>query len=316
MLFSAIAYLLPFTRYPYRGETVPCNLCGSTGTALICGYDRRFKRLRTVACTGCGLMRTDPMPTPAEVAGYYRNVYRWDYQFVTGTPSRRHLSRSRKEAARRLDELAPALRPGSRILDFGCGAGVFLGIASREGFPVRGIEPGNDYAAYARKTFGVDVIGDLWENIELPASSFDVITTVEVLEHLREPVAALGWLASLLADDGVIYVTVPDISPTDREAFRLFHFAHLHHFTPETLLRAGAVCGLEPDPRFTPRKTAVTFRKTRTTADPAGFQRSDGVGLRARYPNQSVARYLLSGAWLFGRFRQLRKTLRDTFSRN
>jgi 2-polyprenyl-3-methyl-5-hydroxy-6-metoxy-1,4-benzoquinol methylase len=314
MFLSSLAYLIPFTRYPYRGENVACNLCGSTDVEEICGYDRRFKRLRTVACIGCGLMRTDPMPTAAEVAKYYKDVYRWDYQFVTRKPSGRHLSRSRREAKHRLHYLMAALRPGARVLDFGCGAGQFLEMAAAGGYAVQGIEPGRDYANFARKNFGIEVISDMWEQITLPRGSFDVITAVEVLEHLRQPVEALRWLASLLADDGVIYLTVPNVTPITRETFRLFHFAHLHSFTPTTLQWTGAVCGLEPDPRFTPCGTMMALRKAAKAADPATFRGNHGASLSAKFPRASIARYVLSGAWIAGRWRQLQKTMGDTFS--
>ncbi len=266
-----------------------------------------------MACTGCGLIRTDPMPTPAEVTDYYNNIYRWDYQLVSSKPSRRHMNRSRALAAFRLEYLAPALHAGARILDFGCGAGQFLGMAS-EKYSVLGIEPGRDYAKYARETFGVEVICEMWEDVNLPKESFDVITTVEVIEHLRRPVEALRWLASLLKAGGVIYVTVPNALPTkDRETFRMFHFAHLHNFTPTTLLWAGAVCGLEPDPRFVPNGTMIAFRKAGAAVDPSTFRKNHGVGLSTQYPKCSVLRYLFTGRWLIGRYRQIVKTLRDTF---
>lgn len=313
-MFSTLLYFLPFCPYPYRGEQVECDLCGETDYELICENDRRFKRLLTVACTGCGLMRTNPMPTPDEVSRYYKEIYRWDYQFVTKTPSRRHLSRSQREAASRLARLSPALKSGSRILDFGCGAGVFLGMAQKAGYSVRGIEPGRDYADYAVKTHGIDVICDVWENVSLPESSFDVITAVEVLEHLRQPITALKWLSSLLAPDGVIYITVPNTAPSTRETFRYFHFAHIHNFTATTLLWAGAVCGLEPDPRIPLGGTQIAFRKSASAIPRSVFRAKHGVGLSSQYPTTPIITYILSGKWMFSRFKQLQKTLRDTLN--
>jgi 2-polyprenyl-3-methyl-5-hydroxy-6-metoxy-1,4-benzoquinol methylase len=255
------------------------------------------------------------MPTAVELEAYYREVYRWDYQLVKrGRPSRRHLGRSEREAAGRLEYLNPALHRGARILDFGCGAGAFLGLCSKHGYSVQGIEPGKDYATYAQTTFGIEVINDVWENVKLPAGSFNVITAVEVLEHLRKPVEAMRWLASLLAEDGVIYVTVPDATPPDREALQRFHFAHVHNFTPRTLLWAGLVAGLEPDPRFTPDRTLIAFRKALKAAEPATFRRNHGIGLQADYRNISIPRYLLSGVWLRKHWRQLRRTARESFS--
>eukprot|EP01035_Chromulina_nebulosa_P033084 gene33084-biopygen21399 len=50
----------------YRGEKCACNLCGGTAATVVCRYDRRLKPLTTVSCDGCGLMRTDPMPSEDE----------------------------------------------------------------------------------------------------------------------------------------------------------------------------------------------------------------------------------------------------------
>jgi len=311
---SVISYLLPFTPYPYRGEPAACDLCGSTGTETICEHDRRLKRLRTVACIQCGLMRTDPMPTLTEISQYYADTYRLDYGLSTGGPSKRHLTRSRREAALRLKCLKPALNADARILDFGCGAGVFLSQAKAAGHDVLGIEPGKQFANYARQTFGVEVMNELWENVD-PPGKFDVITTVEVLEHLRNPVKALAWLAQLLTDDGVIYVTVPNMLPNKAETFRRFHFAHLYNFTPTTLSWAGAAAGLQPDPRFQFSGTRMVFRKDRDNTGLPAFDRNHGEGLRELYPHASIVRHLLGGRWLVSAGKRLKKTIGDSLSR-
>jgi 2-polyprenyl-3-methyl-5-hydroxy-6-metoxy-1,4-benzoquinol methylase len=307
---STLSYVAPFTAYPYVGESIPCIICGETATELIAEHDRRFKRLRTVACRRCGLIRTDPMPTAAEVERYYKSTYRWDYQF-TRRPSRRHLRRHAREAHARLALLAPALHPGARILDFGSGTGTFLGLAKHAGYEVLGIEPGGDYARFAREAYGVEVIEDTWEQINGPLGPFDVITAVEVMEHLRDPVAAMRWLAPKLAETGVLYVTVPNILPNGKETFRRFHFAHLHNFTPTTLRWAAAKEGFEPDPRFVSEGTHIVFRKSTTAVVPA-FTENLGPAVRRLYPDDSIGRYILTGGWLLGRFRQLRKTIRDS----
>lgn len=228
---SVVQYFVPFTPYPYKGEEIVCDLYGCSDYEVICENDRRFKKLRTVACTSCGLMRTNPMPTEAEINEYYSSIYRLDYGPISSKPTRRHLNRSHRKAANRMEVLAPALKPGAQILDFGCGAGVFLSHAKNAGFETLGIEPGIAFAKFASDEFGLDIINDIWENVEL-ARQFDVITAVEVLEHLRHPVDAMRWLRDNLAEDGIVYITVPNMLPGDKETFRLFHFAHLYHFFP------------------------------------------------------------------------------------
>ena len=308
---SVVQYLIPFTSYPYKGEAIACDLCGCEEYEVICEHDRRFKKLQTVACLQCGLMRTNPMPTEAEVTEYYSSTYRLDYGLTASKPSRRHLNRSHRQATSRMDLLAPAFKPGARVLDFGCGAGVFLSHAKQAGYETLGIEPGTQFAAFAREDLGIDVINDIWEKVDLPGK-FDVITAIEVLEHLRHPVEALRWLTDALADDGVIHVTVPNMLPTDKEPFRRFHFAHLYQFTPQTLTWAGAAAGLEPDPRFSPKGTQIVFRKAKDGAKVPAFERKYGEGLHAEYPNASVSGFLMSGRWLGSMGTRLKKTVRDT----
>lgn len=310
-MLSVFSYLMPFTPYPYVGESAACDLCGSKDYHVICEHDRRLKRLRTVACHRCALMRTDPMPTLAEITRYYADTYRFDYGLSVGGPSRRHLNRSHRQAADRLKSLAPALQSPTRILDFGSGAGVFLARAQAEGHDVLGIEPGTQFAAYSREKLGIEVINDSWENVEL-SKKFDLITAVEVLEHLRNPVEALTWLGQLLSDDGVIYITVPNMLPSSKETFRRFHFAHLHNFTPDTLLLAGTAAGLELDPRFQFGGTKMVFRKGHEKAGLPTLDGNYGKGLPALYPDASVARYLLSGRFLTAAGRRLIKTIRDS----
>ena len=312
VLWEIVQNFTPFTPYPYKGEAKGCDLCGSSETILICDYDRRLKRLTTVACKCCGLIRTDPMPTEAELVRYYSEVYRWDYQLAGSGPPRRHMSRKTKDAEQRLSLLAPVMRPGMRILDFGSGAGTFLGAAAAAGHSVLGIEPGHAFGNYARETFGVEVIIEHWERVKQDLGPFDLFTTTQVIEHLRRPVGALRWLASLLAPDGIIYVTVPNLVRSSKQPFRRFHFAHVHGFTPEVLQRAGAVCGLMPDPRVPADGTKIAFRKSPEGPQLPSPDWNYGEQVKSLFPRTSVARFVLSAEWLWAACKRLRNSVSNS----
>ncbi len=101
-----------------------------------------------------------------------------------------------------------------RILDVGCGAGV-LGHTLKEerGTPeVVGIELIEKAYHQARKVLDNALLGSI-EEIELPYEDghFDCITCADVLEHLVEPAAVLRKLARVLAPDGVIVVSIPNV---------------------------------------------------------------------------------------------------------
>ena len=311
-LLVMIRNQIPLTGYAYRGEAVACNLCGSQHKLTLCKTDRRLKTLTSVACEQCGLIRTDPMPTDAELDAYYAGEYRLDYQFaLSDKPPQFHLNRSQSEAETRLALLQPALGHGKRLLDFGSGSGEFLALAAKAGHVVQGIEPGESFARHAREAYGVPVQTCTWQQAEFAPGSFDIITANHVLEHLREPVSALKQIATWLADDGVLYVSVPNALGRRRRSFQHFHFAHVYNFTPQALIWAGLVAGLEPDPRFEAVGTTIVFRKRAAGAAEPDWGQGQGAAVAAHFEPESALRFLASGRWALDAVHRLRKVLRD-----
>lgn len=305
-LAGRLAAFIPFTPYAYDGTHEPCVLCGGTAATLLSRHDRRLKRLDTLICDGCGLLRTDPMPTDAALAEYYRHHYRFDYQLVGTKPPRRHLVRTRAEAARRVALLA--LPPAARVLDHGSGSGEFLLAGAAAGWDMTGVEPGEAYARHAR-TAGARVFDALPPPDE---RGFDAITAHHVLEHLRDPVAVLRDLAARLAQGGVVYLSVPDMGPNPRPAFDRLHFAHVHGFVPETLDLLAARAGLRPDPRFARDRTTCVYARGEPSARP---DPTLAARVRAGFREVSPLRHALTLGWLAPTLRRFRRDLRDSFAR-
>ena len=305
-LARRLGAFVPFTPYAYAGTHEPCVLCGAREASLLARHDRRLKRLDTLVCDGCGLIRTDPMPTEAELADYYRHHYRFDYQLVGSRPPRRHLARARAEAARRVALLG--LPPGARVLDYGAGSGEFLLAGTAAGWDMTGVELGKAYAEHARAA-GARVFDALPEPDD---RGFDAITCHHVLEHLRDPVAALRALAARLAPGGIVYLAVPDMGPSARPAFDRLHFAHVHGFVPETLDLLAARAGLVPDGRFARARTTCVYRPGVAEArpDPALAAR-----VRAGFRQVSPLRHVLAFGWLAPTLRRFGRDIRDSFAR-
>lgn len=100
-----------------------------------------------------------------------------------------------------------------RLLDVGCGAGV-LGRTLKEErgvSEVAGIEAIPEVGEKARASLDRVLIGDI-ERIDLPFTDgyFDCIVCADVLEHLVEPGLALRKLSRVLAQDGVIVISIPN----------------------------------------------------------------------------------------------------------
>jgi SAM-dependent methyltransferase len=111
------------------------------------------------------------------------------------------LHRLRKEIGRHDEPL--------RLLDVGCGAGGMLDHL-REFGDVTGVDPAPAAVRYAAGK-GADVrFGTLPDDLPFTTSEhFDVITLLDVLEHIDDDVASLRALHRLLVPGGLLLLTVP-----------------------------------------------------------------------------------------------------------
>jgi SAM-dependent methyltransferase len=298
--------ILPLAPYPYRGSHGPCMLCGSVERLPLASHDRRLKRLTSVVCAGCGLIRTDPMPSEAELGEYYRSLYRLDYQLVGDKPPRRHITRTTAEAARRRALLN--LPAGATVLDYGSGSGEFLAEGMRAGWTMLGVEPGEAYAAHARTTHGATVLPALPDD----AGPFDAITSHHVFEHLRDPVAVLTMLVARLKPDGILYLSVPDLGPSTKPAFERLHFAHVHGFVPATLDLLAAKCGLVLDTRFERHGTTAVYCQGEADFRPDA---ETARAVVAGFNMVSPATYVLTLGFVAPALKRWRRDIRDTFGK-
>ncbi len=102
-----------------------------------------------------------------------------------------------------------------RLLDVGCGDGVFLKEAQKHGFEVWGIDFDRKSVETAKRHLGVDTIyamslEEFYEFAKERNLKFDVITFFEVLEHQGRPMEFLRMVKELLKDSGYIAGSVPN----------------------------------------------------------------------------------------------------------
>lgn len=251
---------LPFTAYPYVGSHGACPACRETRTTPVSSFDRRWKHLLTVACDGCGLLRTDPLPTEAELETYYTRLYRVDYQFALFGPRRRHVEKRRREAEQRAAVLEGLLPLRARTLDFGAGSGEFVTLMAERGHDAYGFDPGASYVDHATDRLGGRIRRARWQEID-SREDFDLVTSFHVFEHLRDPVPAFRAVARWLKPGGLVYVEVPNaLRQLEKRGLGSLHFAHVIGFNRYNLEYAAARAGLEAVKVVS--QTHIVFRKT------------------------------------------------------
>jgi SAM-dependent methyltransferase len=220
-----------------------CIVCDGRGPF---SWVWEWQGYRLMRCPQCGLCFQLPQPAERAVAAsYYHDA---EFAETLFGPLRDHtldVARTKLPFLRRVG----AVRPNMRVLDVGCSSGAWLEIAATEGMVGTGIELGEATARKARAR-GLDVRTGTLEAVlpDLLHERFDLITFWDVLEHLRDPRHELGLAAQLLAPEGLVAATFPNIGGWyPRLTYRLLsrrtgtweypEEPHLYDFTPETARR-------------------------------------------------------------------------------
>jgi SAM-dependent methyltransferase len=138
-------------------------------------------------------------------------------------------------------------RDSALVVEVGCGAGGILLPFRELGCRVLGLDPGEEYLAFGRSKYGLDLRGGTLDAAILPRKA-DLIIYNHVIEHILDPVEELIRARRCLAAGGAIYLAVPGIkwlhNSYRMDFLRLLQNAHVWHFTLTTLSNLCRKAGL------------------------------------------------------------------------
>jgi len=150
---------------------------------------------------------------PAEIARFEQLAARWWDRNSEFRP----LHEINPLRANWIDERAPVA--GRRVLEVGCGGGILAEALARRGAQVTGIDLGAAPLAVARlhgleSGVAVDYRCIAVEHLaaEMPAS-FDVVTCLEMLEHVPDPAAVVAACARLVKPGGQLFFSTINRNP-------------------------------------------------------------------------------------------------------
>jgi SAM-dependent methyltransferase len=103
-----------------------------------------------------------------------------------------------------------------RVLEVGCGSGELGRLLKGRGHRVTGIELVPEMAERARRRLDCVVTADVErDGFPFPPASFDALIFADVLEHLVDPWRVLREAVALLAEDGVVVASIPNVQNID-----------------------------------------------------------------------------------------------------
>lgn len=149
------------------------------------------------------------------------------------------------------------IKPTGRLCDLGSGDGQFLARAEQRGYQTTGVEESASLAAFARTKLRGDVIQGRYDHSMFAPSSFDIMTMIQVLEHVADPVQTLQTIKTHLRRRGLLVFEVPSIHSPHFLAYRMTGIhqfvrpphgiidCHIGYYTPSTLLKLTTRAGFE-----------------------------------------------------------------------
>ncbi|MCB1738571.1 MAG: class I SAM-dependent methyltransferase [Gammaproteobacteria bacterium] len=187
-------------------------------------------------CRACGFHQCSEM---LDVLQFYSDMDDPDYE---ATREQRAL-----QEASLLKEIRK-WRPTGRLLDVGAGAGILVEEALKLGYAAEGVEPARSLQSAAAALDLPVHLGVLpHKDAQGP---YDVLTMIDVIEHVPNPVEVLKTVREALADDGIAAIVTPDRKALAARimGWKWWHYrmAHIGYFDRQTLTLALKEAGLEP----------------------------------------------------------------------
>jgi 2-polyprenyl-6-hydroxyphenyl methylase/3-demethylubiquinone-9 3-methyltransferase len=117
------------------------------------------------------------------------------------------------------DPRAPKPLSGKRALDIGCGAGLLCEPLARLGADVTGVDAAEanlDAAREHARGSGLAIEYRWGDVAQLGLSGYDLVTAMEVIEHVADKPAFIAALAAALKPGGLMVLSTPNRTPQSR----------------------------------------------------------------------------------------------------
>ncbi len=176
-------------------------------------------------CKECGVKQCNDL---AQVLKFYQELEDKDYE----------ASRTeRAKQAQRILQTISTHRSSGKLLDIGAGSGILVEEAQKLGYIAEGVEPSKWLCNQAVER-GLPVHHGTFPHVNINPP-YEVVTLIDVIEHVSNPVELLKSIHPIMAADGIGVVVTPDVSSLAARimGYRWWHYrtAHIVYFNRTTL---------------------------------------------------------------------------------
>lgn len=247
---------------------VVCPACGEAPKVK----EFEKKDFNFMRCQACETLFVSPRPPLSQLNDFYSApwITHWnDKIFPVSEQSRRE--KIFYPRAERVFELCNKYAIGANTLvDVGAGFGTFCEEMEKRNFfnNIVAVEPSQDLACTCRAR-GINTIEKPIEEVAL--QNIDVITNFELIEHLFSPEAFLRSCANILAPNGLLILTTPNIKGFDLILLGMLSEnvaapEHLNYFNPHSISLLLEKCGFSTLEILTPGMLDADIVRTKVLA--------------------------------------------------
>jgi 2-polyprenyl-3-methyl-5-hydroxy-6-metoxy-1,4-benzoquinol methylase len=258
-----------------------CLVSGSKKLKPMKSYEKHF----LVKSKPLGFVFSSRIPTEEELLTAYNRYDRGHYQSPI--------------TIKRFHELLDSFeqyRQTGKILDIGCGIGMFLVEAKKRGWDVYGTEF-TDAAIEVCRNNGINMQRGKLDPTWYPENSFDVIISLEVIEHINNPVEEVRNINKILRKGGLFYFTTPNFNALERYFLKaeynvIQYPEHLSYYTKRTINYLLTRNGFKKKKL---RTTGISLTRIRTSLNSKSKEKFAGEGSSDEKLRETIEKNKLAG---------------------
>lgn len=220
-----------------------CIICGQNRFKIVVKELRYDIKRRVLCCQNCGYIFLEPKQS---VLKYDDSSYRKMYgpNLAKTTSAKERFDTYFPYQGEIIKQINHILKPAGSILDVGCSTGFFLSALKGKIKTRVGVELNISDVNFIKKNLDFNVYNKPIGDLEISEGPFDIITSLQVLEHVDNPVEFLKAIGKNLKSDGWLYLELPNVddvllSVFHEPAYQKFYYRepHVSYFSAKTLKR-------------------------------------------------------------------------------
>jgi 2-polyprenyl-3-methyl-5-hydroxy-6-metoxy-1,4-benzoquinol methylase len=270
-----------------RKEHSQCLICSSTTFMQVA----LFSTHGLVKCSSCSFVFSKWIPDNDELIKHYGTYTRTDG--ISEITIKRY-----KELAHAFEKY----RNTGNWIDVGCGNGHLLSTVAKSGWKVYGTEF-TDTAVQICNSKGISMQEGKLNLDNYKAGSFDIVSSIEVIEHINNLHEEIDNFRTLLRKGGLLYITTPNYNSISRHLLKsqwsiVEYPEHLCYFTPSSLHQLLTMHGFKRLKCETTGISIARLKKT-NTADASIKARESEELLRVKAENNPLISFAKSAVNTF-----------------